>query len=100
MAKKPSAVIGGPDLAYVVSNNQFSCALSTNGTASCWGWNGWGFLGKGTYDSKNHLVPELVASNGDTYKSIFPGSTNTFAIRNDGSLWAWVRQGVMLAGAP
>ena len=91
LAKKPSAVIGGPDLAYVVTNNAHTCALSTNGTASCWGYNWWGFLGTGRYDGRSHMVPEPVASNGDTYRSIFPGSINTFAIRNDGTLWAWVR---------
>jgi alpha-tubulin suppressor-like RCC1 family protein len=57
---KPTAVSGGLELTQVSSTYGFSCAVSTDRRAWCWGLNGHGQRGDGTTD--NSLVPGEVGA--------------------------------------
>ena len=63
-------------------------ALKTNGTLWAWGGNEWGELGQGTSDDLAHPVPTQVGTDSD-WVSIAAGEYSCFAIKRDGSLWAW-----------
>ena len=71
----------------VSAGNNHVVALKTNGTLWTWGSNDAGQLGLGTtYGSK--LMPTQVGTATD-WRSISAGNGNSFAIRTDGTLWAW-----------
>jgi alpha-tubulin suppressor-like RCC1 family protein len=63
-------------------------ALKTNGTLWAWGGNEWGELGQGTSDDLSHPVPTQIGTDSD-WVSIAAGEYSCFAIKSDGSLWAW-----------
>ena len=58
----PVGVAGISDAVAVVAGDDHSCALRQGGTISCWGYNGYGQLGDGTYDDS--LVPVGVTGFG------------------------------------
>ena len=64
-----------------------SIAIKNDGTLWTWGGGAYGQLGNGT-SSGSSIVP-IQISTLDTWKSVSAGSTTSFAIRNDGTLWAW-----------
>lgn len=68
----------------------YTCGLKKNGTLWCWGHNGFGQLGVGTYDGKN--TPTQVGTDTD-WMMIFTSRgvslAYTCGVKNDGSLYCW-----------
>ena len=66
----------------------FSAAIKTDGTLWMWGANGSGQLGLG--NTTNYSSPKQVGSL-TNWKSVKVGKTGslTFAVKTDGTLWAW-----------
>ncbi|MCT8156883.1 RCC1 domain-containing protein [Bifidobacterium polysaccharolyticum] len=67
-------------------------AISQDGTAWAWGYNGWGQLGDGTTTSRP--TPKQVGNPTDSSQpfqvaQISAGWTHSFAIDRSGTAWAW-----------
>ncbi|MFY7963930.1 MAG: hypothetical protein ACOVO1_03445, partial [Chitinophagaceae bacterium] len=62
-------------------------ALKANGTLWAWGFNSNGQVGNGSSGS-NVLTPTQIG-NDSSWASIFAGGTHMFAIKTNGTLWAW-----------
>lgn len=63
-----------------------SCGIKTNGTMWCWGGNGGGMQGNGTYTDST--VPVEV-SGGSSWKYAETTEAGTCGIKSDDSLWCW-----------
>ena len=87
------------DVAFAVAGHIHSLAITTDGTLWAWGSNWWGQIGDGT--TENRLAPVPVMS--DVVYAAMPqripnshvmeGQGRSYAIRADGSLWAWGQSG-------
>ncbi len=64
-----------------------SCALTTKGAVTCWGYNGEGELGNGTKVASS--VPVGVAGLGKNVKAIASGSYFTCALTTEGAVKCW-----------
>lgn len=62
-------------------------ALKKDGTVWAWGWNKFGVRGDGSSDG-DISVPVQVSGLSDV-KDVFCSHGNYFAIKNDGTVWAW-----------
>lgn len=62
--------------------------LKTNGTIWSWGRNVQGQLGNGTVGTNYNLIPTQIGI-GTTWSKIAAGYFSSFAIKSDGTLWAW-----------
>ena len=67
-----------------------SVALRSNGSLWTWGNNAYGQLGLGQADTNPHHTPTRVGM-GSAWVAVSCGADTTFALRSDGSLWAWGR---------
>jgi alpha-tubulin suppressor-like RCC1 family protein/precorrin-6B methylase 1 len=76
-----AAAIVGIDVGFYTS-----CAVLANGTAMCWGWNGYGQIGDGS--ATNKYVPTLV-SGLTTVSQISAGYTHVCAVLSDTSVKCW-----------
>ncbi|MCC7500430.1 hypothetical protein IT396_01350 [Candidatus Nomurabacteria bacterium] len=63
-------------------------AVKTDGTLWAWGNNGAGQLGHNTAITLDRSSPVQVGTL-TTWSSVFTGAQNSFAIRTNGTLWAW-----------
>ncbi|MFZ2346378.1 MAG: hypothetical protein WAW08_17470, partial [Candidatus Microthrix parvicella] len=63
-----------------------SCALNDNGTAACWGDNGWGELGDST--TTDRLTPTPVTGLTDV-TAITAGYVHSCALNDDGTAACW-----------
>lgn len=70
----------------IEGGNGFTVALKGNGTIWTWGYNPYGALGDGTYETA--LVPRQ-ANIIETYRNISVGSDHALALRNNGTVWSW-----------
>jgi len=67
-----------------------TCAVTTDGTIYCWGFNGNGQLGDGT--RTNRAVPALVqAPAGVTFQAVSAGGQHTCAVASTGDAYCWGR---------
>ena len=65
-----------------------SVALKTDGTLWAWGYNASGQLGLGSSDSGPHVAPAQLLP-GTLWASASANGSSSFAVKNDGTLWAW-----------
>jgi alpha-tubulin suppressor-like RCC1 family protein len=56
-SKTPISVVGIHDAVSVAVGEAHSCALLSDGTVMCWGFGGFGGLGRGTFDPSPVPVP-------------------------------------------
>jgi large repetitive protein len=63
-----------------------TCALLGGGTVKCWGFNGWGQLGNGTFVSSDSPVDVSGLTN---VVQIEVGQTYACARKSDGTVWCW-----------
>ena len=79
----------------IAAGGQHSLALATDGTVWAWGDNYWGQLGTGTLFSQNpNPSPvKVLGPNGvgvlNGVVGIAAASGSSYALRNDGTVWAW-----------
>ena len=65
-----------------------TCALTNEGKAYCWGWNGQGQLGNNsTTNSRIPVAVQMPA--GVSFQSITAGSDYTCALTNEGKAYCW-----------
>ncbi|NBT26834.1 MAG: hypothetical protein EBT09_09835, partial [Actinobacteria bacterium] len=83
----PVAVNGGRAYTALALGGTHTCALTRDGTAYCWGFNGNGQLGDGT-SGNVRLVPVAV-SGGRAYTALALGGTHTCALTRDGTAYCW-----------
>lgn len=77
----------GTSLVRLVSGGAHTCAVSTDGLASCWGDNRFGQLG--VNDTTARSAPTVVAGALGTVTQVFAGGTHSCALRSDNTLWCW-----------
>lgn len=85
-ASTPQLVTGGHSFSRVSAGADHTCAITTSGTAYCWGNNSQGQLGRGDGGTAN--VPVPVA--GDLiFSDISAGGTHTCGLAVGGALYCW-----------
>ena len=87
---RPQRVAGGGWKAVGAGSAEFSVGLKRDGSLWSWGNNDHGDLGLGTTSDVlgSHAVPTRVGT-GNDWKAIGVGYDWVFALKTDGSLWAW-----------
>jgi alpha-tubulin suppressor-like RCC1 family protein len=73
--------------AAVAGGNHSTCATRTNHTLWCWGANGGGQLGVG--DQQDRYSPAKVGTATSWTKLDLSSGSCSFAMRSDGTVWAW-----------
>ena len=79
-----------PSLASVVaiaSSGQATFAVKSDGTVWAWGWNDSGELGIGTPDESVNTPVRIPSLSGVV--SVGAAANNGYAVKSDGTLWAW-----------
>ena len=77
--------VGGHWFDVSASNDAY--AIQSNGSLWAWGPNGYGNLGDGTFDRPADS-PERIGGDSD-WKQVVAGAAQAWAIKTDGTLWAW-----------
>ena len=86
---------GWSDWIQISSSFLHTCGLRANGTAWCWGTDGYGQLGNGTGGGNgDKLRPFQVRDSAGTgywtdWKQISANGVNTCGIRTNGTAWCW-----------
>ena len=70
-------------------------AIKSDGTLWAWGNNAYGQIGDGTRINNNYYTPLQIGNDTD-WKWISAGSSRSYAIKTDGTLWAW--GGIIIQG--
>jgi alpha-tubulin suppressor-like RCC1 family protein len=84
--KNPTKIMD--DVVQFSAGAYHTCAVKTDGSLWCWGWNYYGQLGDGTDGfgaDKNTPVPIMASG----VSSVAAGEVHTCAIKQDVSLWCW-----------
>jgi alpha-tubulin suppressor-like RCC1 family protein len=82
----PGAATGLVNAAEIASGASHSCARTTDGSVSCWGWNAAGQLGDGTTTARSRPAPVPSLSG---VSRIAAGGDRTCAVLADGSVDCW-----------
>jgi uncharacterized protein YjdB len=82
----PGRVAGGLRFSAITLGDVHACALSSAGSAYCWGSNASGQLGDGSTTSR--LTPTAVTG-GHQFVELAAGGNFTCGIKTDGSAWCW-----------
>jgi len=91
MRTTPTLVNGDTDWAAVDGGGLHTCALKTDGSLWCWGYDAYGQLGDG---SPYSLQKAPVQAGADTdWKQVSAGSTHTCAVKNNRTLWCFGNNG-------
>jgi alpha-tubulin suppressor-like RCC1 family protein len=92
----PAAVSGLSGIIQVAAGDDHSLALKSDGTVWAWGGNGIGELGHGTTGSPSATPLQVMTDSGAALTGIvqIAASYNqSYALRNDGTVWAWGNDG-------
>ena len=86
-----SLVPGIDNVVAIAAGQSHVLALKTDGTVWMWGDNTWGQRGDGTTGSTPVTTPVQVDALGSNVVGIGTGSSssNSYAAKNDGTVWAW-----------
>lgn len=87
----PRIVEGVADIVQVSAGFRHSLALNKDGTVMAWGHNEFGEIG-GKREVKESPVPVKVEGIGDV-QDLVAGYDYSLAIKKDGSLWGWGKNG-------
>lgn len=84
----PTSLSGGGTWKQVASSHRsHTCAIKSDDTAWCWGYDDLGQLGNGA-TAGTQTSPSAV-SGGDTWKKITAGAYMSCGIKSDDTLWCW-----------
>ena len=86
--RPPVRVLGGLVFRSIDCGDQFTCGLTADGTAYCWGLNGFGVLGNGSLVQSSVPVP---VAGGHRFQSISTGDWHACAVTTDGLAYCWGR---------
>ncbi len=75
----------------IAAGGGHTCALLENGAGLCWGWNGYGQLGDGTWMDR-HTPVEVIGLGSDAH-AITAGSVHTCVLTTSGGGRCWGRNG-------
>jgi alpha-tubulin suppressor-like RCC1 family protein len=84
----PVATPPGVTFASITSGGQHTCALATNGTAWCWGWDLYGQLGSGPGTASQHQPTAVQMPTGVVFTSLAAKGDNTCATSAN-AVWCW-----------
>jgi alpha-tubulin suppressor-like RCC1 family protein len=88
----PVSVVGGfTDWFQISAGTNHSLAIRQNGTAWGWGFNNAGRIGDGT--TTNRSSPVSVVGGFTDWCQISAGNSHSLAVRQNGTAWAWGRNG-------
>ncbi|HEY0841010.1 MAG TPA: hypothetical protein VGD74_12545, partial [Vulgatibacter sp.] len=82
----PTAVVGDHSFRQISVGEDFSCGLTIEGEAFCWGGNVGGTLGNG--GASNSAVPVQVFG-GHVFVSLSAGGRHACGLTADGHAWCW-----------
>jgi len=85
---QPSPVLKISHIISIKAGHSHSLALDKYGKLYSWGANNYGQLGNGNNLNQNENIPVRVLNMTDV-QQVECGSTYNFAIKTDGSTWAW-----------
>jgi len=85
--QSPVPVAGGLTLASVSSGSSHACALTTGGSAYCWGHNGSGQVGMGTFVQGGRAP--LLVTGGHTFTAVDAGSSHSCGVTSGGVAYCW-----------
>ncbi|MGK4567336.1 hypothetical protein [Flavobacterium sp. 3HN19-14] len=71
----------------ISSNTLQTIAIKADGTLWSWGTDAFGLLGNGSAGTDTTIAPAQIMDG--SWKSVHAGEYNSFAIKFDGTLWAW-----------
>lgn len=83
---KPLSVSGLHDVTSLAAGAGHACALKSDGTVWCWGFNNHGQIGDGT--TLNSLIPLHVAGLAGVI-ALAASNYHTCAAKSDGKVWCW-----------
>jgi len=86
-----TTLLGGTNWKSIASGYAYTVALKTDGTLWTWGENFNGQLG--VNDTTSRSTPVTTLLGGINWKSIASGYGHILAIKTDGTLWCWGRNG-------
>ena len=90
-----SCIYGDGD---IVAGQYHTCAILDNGSVSCWGNNGNGQLGDGTYFDRNTPAQTASLGEGRTAVALAAGGWHTCAILDNGSVSCWGQNSYGMVG--
>jgi len=76
----------------IAGGENHSIALKSDGTVWAWGYNGYGQLGDGTYNTSNTPV-QVSTLTGVANIAGGTGANHSLALKSNGSVWAWGNNG-------
>jgi alpha-tubulin suppressor-like RCC1 family protein len=86
----PAAVLGLPDrVVAITAGLKHTCALTTAGTAYCWGWNAYRQLGDGSTSIRLSAI--AVTGLPGSISAITAGSYHSCALTTGGAVYCWGR---------
>ena len=90
-----SCIYGDGDIA---AGQYHTCAILDDGSVSCWGNNGNGQLGDGTYSDRNTPAQTASLGEGRTAVALAAGGWHTCAILDNGSVSCWGQNSYGMVG--
>jgi len=92
---RPILTQGISNAVSIAASGNHSLAVTADGAVYAWGYNGYGELGNGGYDSNAHSVPTQVISPTDPTQPLMgaarvaAGADFSLALMRDGTVYAW-----------
>ena len=86
----PTAVVGGLKFTQVRAGQFYSCGITVDQLAYCWGANNYGQLGNGAKTLLSTPAPVAVAGN-HHFVTVRPGRWHTCALTPEGAAFCWGR---------
>jgi alpha-tubulin suppressor-like RCC1 family protein len=83
---RPVAVLGGLRFRHVIAGTEFTCGLTTNNRAYCWGGNASGQLGDGTTTGRSKPV---AVAGGRSFLLVRAGGSHACAIDTSHAAFCW-----------
>ena len=84
---EPQEVVGVDNAVAVSAGEEFTCALLSTGTIKCWGWDGYGQLGNGSFGTGTPFPTSVL---GITHAvAVSAGRAHVCALISDGTAECW-----------